>query len=381
MIGLAHRGFSLNDYRMHLANYLGNHSYETVLCGIQHEAQKVETIGYRKLLQQERGIGMYIDDPAGYDLDSARKAAAYIRSQKGRKGNFFLSFGMINTHRKFPKVQGMIGQEYVQPPFALYDNKINREDMADYTASVSVVDKCVGIVLDAIRETGLDDNSVIVFTTDHGIAFPNMKCHLYDTGIGVALMIKYPGNPGAGTATDALVSQVDIFPTLCELCGLEKPDWLGGISLIPILEGKKEEVNEAVFSEVTYHASYEPKRCIRTNRYKLIRHFDYHNQLPPCNTDNGLSKGFMIDAGMFKRPVPREQLFDLWLDPVERENLAEDSEYLPVFNDLSARLWDWMEKTNDPLISVAYRIPAPNGARINVLNCLQAEYQEYERQS
>jgi arylsulfatase A-like enzyme len=381
MIGLAHRGFALNDYRMHLANYLGSLGYETVLCGIQHEAQKAETIGYHKLLQQERGTGMYISDPSEYDLDSAGKAAAYIRSRKERKGDFFLSFGMINTHRKFPTVQGTPGQAYVQPPFVLYDNQTNREDMAGYIASASVADTCVGIVLEAIRETGLDDNSVIIFTTDHGIAFPNMKCHLYDTGIGVALMIKYPGNPGAGTALDALVSQVDIFPTLCDLSGLEKPNWLGGVSLIPVLEGKKEEVNEAVFSELTYHASYEPKRCIRTNRYKLIRHFDYHNQLPPCNTDNGPSKGFMMDAGMFKRPIPREQLFDLWLDPVERENVAEHSEYLPVFNDLSARLWDWMEKTNDPLINVAYRIPAPSGARINVLNCLQAEYQEYEDHS
>jgi arylsulfatase A-like enzyme len=285
---------------------------------------------------------------------------------------------MINTHRQFPELKDGGGQEYVQPPFVLYDNKTNREDMAGYIASAAIADRCAGIVLDALRETKLEDNTIIIFTTDHGIAFPNMKCHLYDTGIGVALMIKYPGNPGAGTATDALVSQVDIFPTLCELCGLEKPGWLGGVSLAPLLEGKKEEVNDAVFSEVTYHAAYEPKRCIRTNRYKLIRHFDYHNRLPPCNTDNGFSKGFMLDAGMFKKPVPREQLFDLWLDPMERENLVGDSEYLSVFNDLSGRLWKWMEETKDPLISVAYRVPAPEGAAINTLDCVQAETPEYE---
>jgi len=378
MIGLAHRGFALNDYSKHLANYLAGQNYETALCGVQHEAERAEKIGYHKLLQQERGKAQYISEPEAYDLDSAKKAAAYLSERAGKEGNFFLAFGMINTHRKFPDPKGRVDAAYVQPPFPLYDNQNNREDMAAFITSASVVDRCVGIVTETLKKTGLDKNTLLIFTTDHGIAFPHMKCSLYDTGIGVALMVKYPGNPGAGKALDALVSQIDLFPTICELCGLPKPGWLDGVSLTPVLNGTTAEVNQAVFSEVTYHASYEPKRCIRTDRYKLIRHFDYHNRLPPSNTDNGLSKQFMLEAGMFKRPVPREQLFDLWLDPVERENLIDEPAYQDVYRDLSLRLWNWMEHSGDPLLKYPYRVPAPQGAIANTLECIQPEYEEYE---
>jgi arylsulfatase A-like enzyme len=378
MIGLAHRGFALNDMGMHLANYLAQQKYETALCGVQHEARGADKIGYHKLLQQERGNSQYISGPEAYDLDSAGKAAAYLTERARKEGNFFLAFGMINTHRKFPDPEGRVDQAYVQPPYPLYDNQTNREDMAAFIASAAIVDRCVGIVTEALKKTGLDKNTLLIFTTDHGIAFPHMKCSLYDSGIGVALMVRYPGNPTAGKATDALVSQIDLFPTLCELCGLPRPGWLDGVSLAPVLNGTAAGVNNEIYSEVTYHAAYEPKRCIRTDRYKLIRHFDYHNQLPPSNTDNGLSKQFMLEAGMFRRPVPREQLFDLWLDPVERENLIEDSAYQEVYRDLSLRLWNWMEKTNDPLLKYTYRVPAPEGAVVNTLECVQPEYNEFE---
>ena len=205
-----------------------------------------------------------------------------------------------------------------------------------------------------------------------------MKCNLYDAGIGVALMIKYPGNPTAGRATDALVSHIDIFPTLCEIHGLEVPDWLAGVSLLKVLEGKKEQVNDAVYSEVTYHASYEPMRCIRTQRYKLIRRFDYHLGFVPSNTDNGHSKRFLLDAGIMNRPLSREMLFDLYLDPMERENLAGDPAYLSIYNDLSKRLLDWMERTDDPLLRVSYRVPLPEGAIANKLCCVHLECEDYE---
>ncbi|MDR2094588.1 MAG: sulfatase, partial [Treponema sp.] len=373
MTGLAHRGFALRDYSMHLANYLAGAGYETALCGIQHEADRAEKIGYHKILQEKRGTDMYINDPDGYDLNSAEKAAAYLEDQARTGRDFFLSFGMINTHRDFPNPEGRVNQAYVQPPFTLFDNKMNRLDMAGYIASAATADRSAGMVIDALRRTGLDNNTILIFTTDHGIAFPWMKCNLYDPGIGVALMIKYPGNPTLGTASDALVSQIDLFPTLCDLLELPRPSWLSGVSLRPILEGKAEKVNKQIFSEVTYHAAYEPKRCVRTDRYKLIRHYDFHNKLPPSNIDNGLSKRFMMEAGIFSRTVPREQLFDLWLDPVERENMVDNPAYETVYRDLSQRLLNWMEDTADPLLQYPYRVPYPHGAKVNTFECIHAE--------
>ena len=231
---------------------------------------------------------------------------------------------------------------------------------------------------DALKESGVENNTVVIFTTDHGMAFPRMKCNLYDTGIGVAFMIKYPGNPTKGMASDCLISHIDVFPTLCELCGIEKPDWVMGKSFCSVLNGGEEEINEEIFSEVTYHAAYEPMRCIRTQRYKLIRRYDWHNKYVPSNTDDGNSKRFMMAAGIMSRPVAREMLFDLYLDPLERENLVNDAAYLEIYNDLSSRLSDCMIRTDDPLLDVLHRVPKPTGAIVNKLDCLQPGEEDLE---
>ena len=380
MIGLASRGFALKNYDMHLARWLGSHGYRTALCGIQHEAAESSTIGYDEVLLEPVEKDMYVRDPEAFDLSGAQRVAEYLRRQSGREGRFFLSYGMISTHRDFPTHAEKINADYVMPPSVLYDCPQTREDTAGFMASAEIADRSLGIVMEALRETKLDENTVVLFTTDHGIAFPHMKCTLYDTGIGVMLMIRYPGNPTRGTATDALVSQLDVFPTLCDLCGIEKPSWLEGRSLLGILNGEaKARVRNEIFAEVNYHASYEPMRCVRTERYKLIRRFDYHNRFVPSNTDNGPSKRFMMDAGMMDQAQPRELLFDLYLDPMERENLASNAAYREVYADLSARLYQWMERTDDPLLHHMHRIPAPEGAVVNKLSCLQAEYPDYER--
>jgi len=363
MLGLAHRGFALNDYSKHLANYLGKTGYETALCGVQHEAAAAGAIGYTKILEAKKNPGF------DNDINNALSAAEYIKQPKDSP--FFLSFGMFHTHRVFPSDTKDIRQEYIMPPAGIYDVKTNREDMAGYHASAKAADECVGIVMDALVSSGAGNDTVVIFTTDHGIAFPRMKCNLYDTGIGVALTVKYPNNPTAGTANDFLVSHIDVFPTLCDLCGVEKPGWLEGKSFYNILGGGTDEVNSEIFAEVTYHAAYEPMRCVRTPRYKLIRRYDYHNGVVPANIDDGNSKRFLTEAGFLSRPVDREMLFDLYVDPIERENLASDGMYAGVYNDLSSRLSSWMERTGDPLLRVNHRVPAPAGARVNRLDSLE----------
>ena len=377
MLGLAHRGFRLNDSTQHIASYMKTAGYETVLCGIQHEGPGAAQLGYDTVLKAKNTGGTRDNT----DIQNAHAVADYLSAAAGSGKNFFLSFGMFSTHREYPyeKAEAAgIKQEYIMPPSVMYDTKQNRDDMAGYHASAATADDCVGIVTGALAKAGLEDNTVVLFTTDHGIAFPHMKCNLYDTGIGVALMIKFPSNPTAGSANDFLISHIDVFPTLCDLCGIEKPDWLLGKSFYGILNGGTEEINSEIFAEVTYHAAYEPMRCIRTERYKLIRRYDYHNKMVPSNIDDGYSKRFLMAAGITERPKAREMLFDLYLDPQERENLADDSAYTEVFCDLSARLSAWMERTNDPLVNVTHRVPAPQGAKVNRLDCPEPVDYDFE---
>ncbi|MDD3242101.1 MAG: sulfatase [Eubacteriales bacterium] len=373
MLGLAHRGFQMNDYSRHLASYLGTQGYHTALCGVQHEAPDSRMIGYEQILQAEAGEWW----EGGDDRTNAHCVGEYIRCvPKDRP--FFLSFGMLNTHRKYPQHGEYVNPDYVQPAFPLYDNAANRADMADFMRSAQIADECVGEVLRALDEAGLRENTVVLSTTDHGIAMPFMKCSLYDTGIGVSLMLRYPGNPSAGKATDALVSHLDVFPTLCDLAGIPKPEWLQGQSLLPVLKDTDAKVNEEIFGEVTYHAAYEPARCTRTQRYKLIRYYDFHNGYVPANIDASPAKDLLLSCGLLGQTRAQDMLFDLWMDPVERVNLAQDARYGEVYNDLSRRLYAWMERTDDPLLHVRHRVPAPLGAKVNPLSCVEPNETDFE---
>ena len=368
MTGLAHRGFSLNDCDQHLARFLGGHGYETCLCGVQHEAADANTIGYHKCYIPRRG------SKSEHDELCASAAANYIEGPHEKP--FFLSFGMINTHRAYPENDGSVNPDYVAPPYTMTDCRANREDMARYMVAARTADKCVAIVLEALDRSGLAGDTLLIFTTDHGLAMPFHKCNCYDAGTGVVLVLTGKGVRRGGCASDALVSHLDIFPTICGLAGLEKPGWLEGVSLLPLLSGELDEVRGEIFAEINYHAAYDPHRCIRTRTHKLIRRYGSHNSCVPANIDASPAKDALIAGGLLECARAREELFDLTLDPTERVNLIHDPRYASVYSELSGRLERWMKRTNDPLLTGW--VPRPAGARVNRLECVDPNESLYE---
>jgi N-sulfoglucosamine sulfohydrolase len=218
-------------------------------------------------------------------------------------------------------------------------------------------------VLEALEANGLADNTLIVFTTDHGLAFPGSKATLYDRGLGVMLILRGPGGFIGGKVSDALVSHIDVYPTLCELAGIERPDFLQGTSLLPLIRGEAEEVREELFAEMTWHAAYEPQRAIRTQRWKYIRRFGERTTPVLANCDDSPSKDLLIELGWGERTVAFEQLYDLAFDPNEAANLAGDPAYEGVRRELSDRLQRWMVETSDPLLDGDPQ--PPPGAEIN----------------
>jgi N-sulfoglucosamine sulfohydrolase len=252
---------------------------------------------------------------------------------------------------------------YSLPPPFLPDTPEIREDVAAYKASARSLDHGIGSVLNALHETGLDERTLVICTTDHGLAFPTAKASLLDRGIGVYLILRGPGFTG-GHAYDELVSHVDVFPTVCELAGIQPPSWLVGRSLVPLVTGEEEPgIRREIFSELTYHAAYEPQRGIRTERYKYIRRFDDYPYPVLANCDDGPSKDAYLARGWAQRPVERERLHDLFFNPGEGHNVIDDPDYQDVRVELAARLEDWMRATNDPLLNGP--IAPPPGAIIN----------------
>jgi N-sulfoglucosamine sulfohydrolase len=351
MMGLAHRGWSLNDYRQHLVHPLHNAGYHSVLIGEQHIAKRPDIIGFDQVIKIETT-----------HVESVAPAAIEVLAGPPPEP-FFLSVGFFETHRDFLSPPSLRDSLYSLPPANLPDTPETRRDMASYKGSARSLDQGVGSVLEALDAHGLADNTLIVFTTDHGLAFPGSKATLFDRGLGVMLIVRGPGGFQGGKVIDSLVSHIDIYPTLCELVGIDRPDYLQGESLMGIIRGERRSVRDEIFAEMTWHAAYDPQRAIRTDRWKYIRRFGERDTPVLANCDDSPSKDLLVSLGWADRKIAFEKLYDLGFDPNEANNLAEDPDYADVRDELSGRLHDWMQQTEDPLLDGDPTPPA--GAEIN----------------
>ena len=348
MLGLAHRGFALNDYRQHVLHTLREAGYYSALFGMQHIARDPAVIGYDHVWVNSSDAGRV-----------APEAAAFLAHAPQP---FFLSVGFFETHRPFPDPGN--GPHYCAPAPTMPDTPATRRDMAAFHASAQQLDAGVGVLLKALEQAGLADNTLVIITTDHGLAFPGMKCTLTDHGIGVMLVLRGPGGFTGGRIVDTMVSQIDLFPTICDVAGVPHPPWLQGRSLMPLIRGDADAIHDAIFAEVTYHAAYEPQRAVRTPRWKYIRRFEERAMPVLPNVDDSPSK----DAWLETRSWPphlldAEQLYDLILDPQEAHNCAADPTLRAVLDDMRQRLQAWMEATDDPLLRGP--VPLPPGAVAN----------------
>ncbi len=352
MLGLANRHFQLRDFSQHIIHTLKGAGYTSALAGIQHLSGTryhggSADVGYDHVLTESRS-------------DAHSAAADFIRSNPAEP--FWLTVGFFETHREFP-TEHNVNPDYVQPPALFPDRPGTRRDMANYIAMAKILDKKIGHVLRALDETGARENTLVIYTTDHGLAFPDMKCNLTDHGIGVALIMAGPAPFSGGRAIDAMVSHIDIFPTLCDLLGIDPPNWLQGHSILPLLTGELESIRDELFAEVSYHAAYEPKRAVRTERYKYIRRYDGRRSPVLSNIDDGFTKSEWLEAGYAESQIAPERLYDTILDPAERVNLIDSAEHADVLGDMRARLDRWMRATDDPLLQG--HVPAPPGVELN----------------
>ena len=353
MTGLAHRGWRLNDYGEHLVHTLRRVGYHSELIGEQHVSVDPHEIGYDVVHPVDSN---HVHDVAPLTADVIAK---------GLPEPFFLSVGFFETHRNYFEPSSVRDTLYSVPPAHLPDLPEVRRDMAAFKASARRLDQGVGTVLDALMTSEVADRTLVICTTDHGLAFPGAKATLTDRGTGVMLIVRGPGGFTGGTVVDALVSQLDLYPTLCDLAGAPHPDFLQGRSLLPLVNREVAELHDELFTELTYHAAYDPQRAVRTKRHKLIRHFDDQHRTPVlANIDDGPTKDALVALGWGEQPVDREQLFDLALDAGEGRNVAGDPAYRQVLADLRGRLDGWMRATHDPLLDGP--VPAPPGARINL---------------
>ncbi|MCA9072002.1 MAG: sulfatase-like hydrolase/transferase [Planctomycetaceae bacterium] len=195
-----------------------------------------------------------------------------------------------------------------------------RNELAVYYAVISHMDQQVGRILKALEDTGQRENTVIIFSSDHGLAVGSHglrgKQSMYEHTINVPLIFCGPKIP-RGVKRSAQCYLRDLFPTVCEICGIAVPETVTGKSLVPVLTGKKEKIYDHVYGYFR-----RSQRMIRNEEYKLIEYPE----------------------------VKRTQLFHLPTDPFERKNLSGAPQYAKVQRDLRATLRAWQREMKDPVL-------------------------------
>ncbi|MGD9713942.1 MAG: sulfatase [Thermomicrobiales bacterium] len=353
MLGLAHRGFSLTHPERHLAAVLSSHGLTAILAGEQHfTTGDPQELGYQHVTATA-DTSVSVAAPAAADL---------IRSlRENGSAPFFLDIGFSEAHRPFHDIREEEAR-YVRPPAPLPDAAETRLDTAGFHASIREFDRGVGIVLDALDRCDLTANTLVICTTDHGPPFPGMKSTLTDHGLGVMLIVRGPCGFQGGRVYDGLASHLDIFPTICEVTGIERPDWLEGGSLTEATK-PNQSIRDDAYGEVTFHASYEPQRTIRTDRWRYIRRFGTMTTPTMPNIDESLSRDLLLENGLRTRSIAEEELYDCLFDPAQAHNLAADPAFREIRGQLAGRLTHWMAETHDPLLMDT--MPVPPGVLVN----------------
>jgi arylsulfatase A-like enzyme len=287
-MGLVHRPWlwKLNPDERHISHLLRDVGYYTAQIGILHETGSDEMFGFHQRLKS-----------AGPTcIDHAAEVEKFLGNfQEEKTGPFFLQVGFFETHTPFSHggVEPDRSNGVTIPPYC-EDNEAAQEHFSALQGAVRRADEGVGRILDALESAGLAEDTLVIFTVDHGIqAAPDggggrAKWRCYDAGLGVALIMRWVNGFAGGRASNHLISNVDVLPTVLSLIGEDIPEFLDGRSFAGILHGTSDE--------------------------------------------------------------PYVELYDLEEDPNEFRNIAECPEMTSVRNELDQRLLGWMRDVCDPLL-------------------------------
>ncbi|MBO1514070.1 sulfatase family protein [Metabacillus bambusae] len=352
LIGLAHYEFGINEDVSTLPMALQQGGYETTLIGFSHE-----TIGHTERgtysSNTKLGYQRYEKIEGSRAPQVADKAIEYLKEKsKDSSKPFFANIGFWETHRTFDEYEPFADEiEEVTVPEYLPDTEKVRKEIALMNGSVKVLDEAIGRIINTLKETGLDENTILIYTTDHGIAFPRAKGTMKEAGLETALIFYSPMLFGENVTTNEIICNIDLMPTILDLAGLPIPENLDGKSFAPFLlkETEATERNEFFF-ELTWHDNYHPMRGVRTKKYKYVRNFEDGPEIYLPMDIHKSPSGEEVRQ-KFYVPNAKEELYDLEKDPLEETNLIENPHYATIGEELRAKVNNWMEKTNDPLLN------------------------------
>ena len=361
VMGLTHADFAwdLNPGERHLAQILSDAGYATAGVGVLHETRS----GFKRC-----GFTDYDPPTAAVEMADAVIARLKKFSESSVDKPFYLQAGCIEPHRLARadrnadqdflgvRLQADTSRGIVVPPY-LRDTSGTRAELAELQGAIRHMDEQMGRVLAAVREMGLEQTTLVIFTTDHGIAMPRAKCAVYDPGVRTSFLVRYPSREGwhGGRRFKQMVQNIDCLPTVLELVGVPVPANVQGRSLAPLLDGRAHTSRDRLFFELTYHDYYDPRRCVRTETHKLIVNFSSAPAFMDPSQSWRPRADTVVPANHALAYHPPYELFDLRTDPWEQKDLAASNP--PVLQDLRTHLMQHLTSTQDPILNGAVTPP------------------------
>lgn len=292
---------------------------------------------------------------------TARDSFETFFEKRPKDRPFFLHVGFTDPHRPYAKgaFQPRHDPARVRLPAFLPDAPAIREDLADYADEIARMDSECGQVFGLLRKHGLERNTLVVFTGDNGMPFPRAKGTCYDGGIHVPLIAWWPGRIEAGSVEKRPVWHLDLAPTWLEAAGARALEHAQGRSMLNLFLRKSGPAREWIFASRNWHNNFDPIRCIRTDRWKLIYNGTPNVPYAPISdlaasptwaayTELGRTGKLKAEHMRLLDPVrPAYELYDLQNDPDEFYNLATVRENRDVLGTLTQKLNDWMHDTYD----------------------------------
>jgi N-sulfoglucosamine sulfohydrolase len=335
------------------------------------------------------GWDIVLDTLPGGAAAHAKDSSSYgkstkhgIDSAKAAGKPFCLVMNVMDPHKPFyaegnggetipdpHKPSRVFTSEEVPIPGYLFDDPVVRKELAHYYSSVRRADDSVGEILGALKASGQEDKTVVMFLSDHGMPLPFVKTQLYHHSTHTPLIIRWPGvTRGDSIDQQHMVSAVDFLPTLLDIAGIPHPTDLDGRSFVPLLKGESQADRNMVVKEYNENAggSRDPMRAIQTKQFLYVFNAWSNGKriMQTATTGTPTYRRFRELAANDPSLAARhklyqfrvvEELYDVEHDPDCLKNLIDDTAYARQRDELRQNLDSWMIKTNDPMLEVFRR--------------------------
>ncbi|MFT4520088.1 MAG: N-sulfoglucosamine sulfohydrolase [Halioglobus sp.] len=354
-----------------LSDFMQEAGYFTAIRHKVHSSTPYHPYNWDLILDVDpAGVKLDRYDPRSYGVSTQRT----IESAKAAGKPFSLTINIADAHSPFYGLDKeykvvedsntpsrIYSADEVFVPGYLVDDPIIREELSHYYSSVRRADDAVGYILDTLQKSGEADNTVVMFISDHGMAFPFAKTQLYHHSTWTPLIFRWPESIKAGAVDgEHMVSAVDILPTLLEIAGATTPAGIEGRSFLPLLKGHAQSDRDKVFKE--YHenssGSRSPMRAVQSSKYLYIFNpwSDGSRKMDSATfATNTFSRMMELSGGdkelaqrmnLLRYRVP-EEFYDVRKDPNCLVNLIADPAYQKDIESLQESLRQHLEKTSD----------------------------------